>query len=284
MSYQAPSGSHCDRCPDNAKTALLNRMYRVEAVHFGTPNPDFISPVKNCKMDMDPILMTRKGLSSDGAKDFNKLYLEKRFKRLTKQNNHLELFTGEHMMHPGGLGLGMVSTTYQPAELNPHYKKSMSHAHFRDPKAVVESSKNAIVSRQEWLKGELEDTEAVIKETAASRQQKEAYRRSVGLLSSQRNVERTPKTQPRVSSISTSFVRRPEIAYETSYQRSFSTFNDHDAVALRATNEPDVMQAKLAAVSQGQAHPMRDVKYGEFTAQCDLPHRRLETSLHPIGY
>mmetsp|Transcript_11777 Transcript_11777/g.15176 ORF Transcript_11777/g.15176 Transcript_11777/m.15176 type:complete len:292 (+) Transcript_11777:65-940(+) len=280
--YPAPSGSHCDRCPDNAKTSLLNRMYRVESVHFGKPNPEFISPVKNRQMDINPILMTRKGLSSDGAKEFNNLYLDKRSKRLTKQNNHLELFTGEHIMHPGSLGLGVVSTTYQPNELNPHYHKSMSHTQFRDPRAVVESSKQKIVARKEWLMGELEDMEAVVRETESSKQKEEAYRRSIGLDRGTRiQVKNTPT---RVSSISTSFVRRPEIAYETSYQRSFSTFNDHDKVALKATDNPEKLHSKLAAVSQGQSHPMRDIKYGEFTAQCDLPHRKLESSLHPIGY
>jgi hypothetical protein len=91
-------------------------------------------------------------------------------------------------------------------------------------------------------------------------------------------------THPRVSAISTSFVRRPEIAYETSYQRSFSTFSEHDSAALRAAQDPADLKPKIAAVSQGQYHPMRDLKYGEFTSQCDLPHRQLESQLHPIGY
>lgn len=87
-----------------------------------------------------------------------------------------------------------------------------------------------------------------------------------------------------VSAISSTFVRRPEIAYETSYQRSFSTFSEHDSAALKATHGGATnLKSKIAAVSMGQAHPMRDLKYGEFTSQCDLPHRKLEASLHPIG-
>jgi hypothetical protein len=83
------------------------------------------------------------------------------------------------MMHPGGLGLGLVSSSYQPSELNPHYKKSVSQSQFLDPKAVLESTKTALAAREEWLKGELDDMNEVMEETANAKKLRDAARKYV---------------------------------------------------------------------------------------------------------
>lgn len=81
------------------------------------------------------------------------------------------------MMHPGSLGLGLVSSAYQPSELNPHYNKSISQSHFLDPKAVIDSSKTSLAARQEWLKGEQDDINTVMEETVLAKKQRDAARR-----------------------------------------------------------------------------------------------------------
>jgi hypothetical protein len=70
-----------------------------------------------------------------------------------------------------------------------------------------------------------------------------------------------------LSGFGTSFSFRPDLHYETTFQRAHKT----------------TPSGENGAVST--AAPLRDpVKYGEFTAGCDLPHRRHATDLHPIGY
>jgi hypothetical protein len=57
--FAPPSCIHEDRSNNNPKSEFLKRMYREEAVHFGIPNPEYISPTKEGKISLNPINMTR---------------------------------------------------------------------------------------------------------------------------------------------------------------------------------------------------------------------------------
>jgi hypothetical protein len=116
-----------------------------------------------------------------------------------------------------------------------------------------------------------------------------------------------------VASIGTSFVRKPELAYETSHGASFVTFGSHEASVLAASKVAADLETRrdqrtkpgeralteaprggwptpegLEAVRLGNgalyANSLRDVKYADFTQTWDAPDRKLQASLRPIGF
>jgi len=299
-----PSGSHCDRSSDNAKSAMLRRMMKVEEPHFGAPNPDFISPSPDGNLRMNPIQMTRMGLAWKGAKDFNDAYKERRLQRLVSHmpEPHPDnaRFSGDQLMHPGMMLGGAVSAKWSVRELNPHGDRAMSSLHYQDPREVRRQIKERAQARIDFARQEIEDMDAVARSEGLSKEAREHARRQIGLgpgaplpvpgavLASHAKRPEALGLPPGITGVGTSFRRPAANLYQTESRRSFATFADLEARVARAHHQGakgarELVQGELLAGRNG-GNPLRDTKYGQFTSGCDVPHRRLQVDLHPIGF
>ena len=173
-------------------------------------------------------------------------------------------------MHPGAVCGGPVSSQFSVKELNPHGQASVASQAFRDPRLVAAASRHMVSARQEWVQGELDDAAAVVASGALSREARNHGRQQLGLSGSGQSGDaqlhstqhpaaamaasrhhHTRPAHPRPSNVGTSFVRRPEFAYESTYQSSFTTFAAFDAAAAHAAVR---LAAQDLARAQRRAH------------------------------
>lgn len=325
-------------------------MYQEEANHFDAPHPDFVNPPPDGKLNLNPIAMTRMGLSWRGAKEFNDAYAVKRHARLTQGQvpaKEAELFSGTHLMHPGTCPIGLTSSAVNPAGLNPHHgphARSEAARHYQDPREYAAQTRALVDARRRWLEGEAEDAAAVLaEEKGLSKHGREYAERERGSFGGGgRGGFRRPPAPPGaasakppcarrkhapqrpaahgmgfVASMGTSFVFRRDLAYETASRPSFghhatagtegggggdAAWDDSSAQPTSSSSSASRAGAALLAEGKGTTRAgrsrggggresglhggmirsLRDIKYGEFTAECDLPHRHLD--LHPIGF
>ena len=232
------------------------------------------------------------GLAWRGAKDFNDAYKQTRFERLTKgralgkdDSSGDEIFSSSHLMHPGALNTGLVSSKYTVGEMNQPYETT-AQAHFPDPGKAGERAAARLHFTKAWLEGEVEDAKSVVRRSHLSRSSAEHARRALGLsrgppvsragasarARSQAQFEAQSLAQtlpsqpaartggsyapPRVGAMGTSFVRRPELAYETTHGSAFVSFQSHEsrvveAAARAAENEAVAAAAAAAAATTG---------------------------------
>ena len=278
------------RTIDAAKSTMLRQMYNREKVHYGTPSANFAIPSESNKpLRMNPIQMTRMGLSWKGAKEFNDAYAQRRFERLAgPRGSNLDLtmtcpvddlFSGEHLMHPGAVCTGPVSSQFSVKELNPHGQRTSASESFKDPRQVAAASRNMVNQRKDWVKGELDDVAAVVASSSLSHEARVHGRRELGLPTdrsgrggsgesgrgAQSNAVSHSTSQgtsvfgpahrrpfgapahPYSSSIGTTFVRKPELVYESTHRSNYTTFAAHDAAAAQAALR---LAAKDAAKNQ----------------------------------
>ena len=260
------------------------------------------------------------GLAWRGAKDFNDAYKERRYQRLAGHKRSAaatvdELFSGEHVMHPGlnFAGSGAVSAAYSTQEMNPHGQATTAALHYRDPGAVRQGVRALAGEREQWLRGEQEDMAAVVSAGELSREGMAYAHSSLGLGGSSGGggggsgaanpPARGRRGAGQLTAMGTTFKRRADRAYESSSRAHYTTFAAHDraaaaaAEAIVARGGPRAAFAPpggwpsaktLGAVQLGNgpllANPLRAVSYGEFTLSAgDLPHARLAGALHPVG-
>ena len=274
---------------------MLRQMYDREKVHYGTPSANFAIPSEGNKpLRMNPIQMTRMGLSWKGAKEFNDAYAQRRYERLAGPRGSNtdfaltcpvdDLFSGEHLMHPGAVCTGPVSSQFSVKELNPHRQRTSASESFKDPKQVAAASRNMVNQRKDWVKGELDDVAAVVASSGLSREARAHGRRELGLPTDRSSrggssesgrsdaVSHSPARQasvfgpgncrpfgapahPYSSSIGTTFVRKPELVYESTHRSNFTTFAAHDAAAAQAAQRlaaQDVARSQRRTQAQQQ--------------------------------
>ena len=256
-----PSCSHGSRHTDVQKTALLRRRYREEAKYPGGEVDELLALRSEGDRSINPISMTRKEVGSRGAKEFGQAFMALRAKRWDREaagsGGEPGVISGSHMMHPGACPTGVVSSRFSRSEYYPTPQTTASSTYV-NPRDHRKKTSQMLKRRREFVLGEARDREAarglVLEEEARKRA---AFAVSLPVGPPER------KARSSLSNMGTSFCFNPAIAFRTS-----------------AANIGTGVEGITAAPHNGT------VRYGAFTQDFDLPHRRgaqWGQSLHAIG-